>query len=55
MRELQLNFVGHDESKIESLKNMTIYEFYFSLNSKRQQNLKENEVSNRISSRPKRN
>lgn len=51
---MQLNFVGHDSSKIEHLKNMTIYEFYFTLNSKRQQNLKEHEISNRISSRPKR-
>jgi hypothetical protein len=33
---------------------MTIYEFYFSLNSKRQQNLKDNEISNRVSSRPQR-
>lgn len=50
---MQLNFVGHDSSKIEQLKNMTIYEFYFTLNSKRQQNLKSNEVSNRVSSRHK--
>lgn len=33
---------------------MTIYEFYFSLNSKRQQNLKINEVHNRTGSRQQR-
>jgi hypothetical protein len=47
-----LNFVGYDDAKIEQIKNMTIYEFYFSLNSKRQQNLKSNEVSDRTGRRP---
>lgn len=50
---MQRDFVG-DVAKISEIKNRTIYQFYSDLDYKRRQNLKTDEVSNRVSSKGRR-
>lgn len=47
---MQLNFVGGDKAKIQQVRNINIYDFYQFMAKEREQNLRANEVHNRISS-----
>jgi len=51
---MQLNFVGGDKAKIQQVRNISIYDFYQFMAKEREQNLRANEIHNRVSSKGRR-
>lgn len=47
---MQLSFVGGDKAKIQQVRNISIYDFYQFMAKEREQNLRANEIHNRVSS-----